>query len=101
MDVIGVIVILTIGVISFVGGNILNYAMISDSSIIQAIEKQGFENVHITNKGTFFVNWHGCSGEHALYADFDAVNGAGKTVSMTACRGGIWPGSSGLSVRSK
>jgi hypothetical protein len=101
MDTIGVVVILAIGIIFFVGGNLVNYAMISEAALVDSIEQQGFQNVTISEKGTFFANFHGCSGEHAIYAKFSATNGTGQKVYMTACRGGIFPGSAGLSIRSK
>lgn len=64
----------------------------------QAIEKQGYSNVKITDKSIFFVGWRGCSSNDAIQYDVTAKNPKDQTVDLIVCSG--WP-FKGVTIRTK
>lgn len=71
---------------------------VRDTSVVSAVEKQGYSDVTTTNSHFLFVSWRGCSkGDDACYK-MEATNSRGQRVKIIACAG--WP-FKGVTVRTK
>jgi len=59
----------------------------------KALETQGYSDVTITDKSTFFISWNGCSSGDSAKFDVTATNPAGKKVKLFVCTAWIFKGS--------
>ena len=72
--------------------------MVSDFNTVNAVEKQGYSDVHVLHIHPFFADYFGCSkGDRAAYK-MSATNALGRKVNLTACAG--WP-FKGVTVRTE
>jgi len=55
----------------------------------RSLEKQGYNNVEVTNKDWFFVGFRGCDMNDAAKITANATNPAGKQTEIFVCTG--WP----------
>jgi len=71
-----------------------------DHEAYKALSDNGFTNIHITDKGWTFANWHGCDSKDGNWYQVNATNPIGKPVEMLVCCGAK-TSFKGCTVRSK
>lgn len=91
----GLIVIAAIVGIIFGGGLFFWQGMyVSEDSVVEAIEKQGYTDVVVDDKDIFFVSSFGgeCGEKDDALFEVTATNALGKRVELIACAGWPWKG---------
>jgi prepilin-type N-terminal cleavage/methylation domain-containing protein len=63
--------------------------LVDNSIAVRALEKQGFQQVEITDRSIFFVRFQGCGGSDAVKFSATALNPIGKKVEVFVCVS--WP----------
>jgi hypothetical protein len=71
---------------------------VSESSVVEAVGKQGYSEIIVVDKDVLFVGWSGCSGSDDASFELVATNALGKRVELVACAG--WP-FKGVTVRTE
>jgi hypothetical protein len=63
--------------------------MVSDFNTVEAVEKQGYSDVHVLHIHPFFASFFGCSNGDVAAYKMSAKNALGRKVNLIACAG--WP----------
>ena len=72
--------------------------MVSDFNTVEAVEKQGYSDVHILKIHPFFASFFGCSNGDVAAYKMSAMNALGRKVNLVACAG--WP-FKGVTIRTE
>ena len=88
-------IIITVGILILVFsvGTLCNFPgcrgmMVSNSNAVKAVENQGYSDVSILSSHILF-SWRGCSDNDATAYKMRAKNSLGKQITLIACVG--WP----------
>ena len=72
--------------------------LVSDDHTVEAVEKQGYSDVHILEIHPFFASFFGCSNGDVAAYKMSAMNALGRKVNLVACAG--WP-FKGVTIRTE
>jgi hypothetical protein len=64
-------------------------ACTDDNEAQRALTNQGFSNITIVDRGSWFSSFHGCSDGDGNWYSVTADNSTGKRVNVTVCCGGV------------
>ena len=67
--------------------------LVDESVAVEALQKQGFTDVHITKKDWFLVGFKGCGEDDDVKFTATANNPRNETVEVYVCSGWLFKGS--------
>lgn len=79
--------ILYILVVAIVILSVCRGSLVNESTVISAIENQGYSNVNITDHAWLLVGYRGCDAHDAARFTVIAINPIGQEVEIYACSG--------------
>ncbi len=86
---IGIIAMFVAVIVLALGANLACGSLASEDRARSLVENQGFTNVVLEDRDNIFVQFKGCSKDDVALFTFNAINSAGRPVTVDVCSG--WP----------